>query len=99
MYQLSLKFCPSDFVEVCVLNKIFDVLGDPREESELLTWLLYQMKEDTIENINRDLMIKMIAQYEFLGVFFCKYMILKHIKLHNNVKGHQHQHKVKFFWE
>ncbi len=33
------------------------------------------MKEDTIENINRDLLIKMINQYEFLGVFFCKFMV------------------------
>lgn len=61
---LSIRF------QLCI-----SILGDPREESELLTWLLYQMKEDTIENINRDLMIKMIAQYEFLGVFFCKWII------------------------
>ena len=47
--------------------------GDPSEEGELLTWLLYQMKEDTIENINRDLLFKMIAEEEFLGVFFCEY--------------------------
>ena len=49
------------------------ISGDPREESELLTWLLYQMKEDTIENINRDLLLKMVDKFEFLGVFFCKY--------------------------
>ena len=48
-------------------------LGDPSEEGELLTWLLYQMKEDTIENINRDLLFKMISEEEFLGVFFCEY--------------------------
>ena len=48
-------------------------LGDAREESELLTWILYQMKEDTIENINRDLLMKMIGDYEYLAVFFCKY--------------------------
>lgn len=48
--------------------------GDPREESELLTWILYQMKEDTIENINRDLMVKFIDDFEFLAVFFCKYI-------------------------
>ena len=28
------------------------------------------MKEDTIENINRDLLNKMIGDYEYLGVFF-----------------------------
>ena len=27
--------------------------GDPAEETELLTWMLYQMKEDTVENINK----------------------------------------------
>ena len=47
-------------------------LGDAREESELLTWILYQMKEDTIENINRDLLMKMIGDYDYLAVFFCK---------------------------
>ena len=53
--------------------------GDAREESELLTWILYQMKEDTIENINRDLLMKMILDYEYLGVFFCKsYISLMH---------------------
>ena len=54
----------------------FSPLGDPSEEGELLTWLLYQMKEDTIENINRDLLFKMIQEEEFLGVFFCEYFIL-----------------------
>ena len=49
--------------------------GDPSEEGELLTWLLYQMKEDTIENINRDLLFKMIAEEEFLVVFFCEYKL------------------------
>ncbi len=56
------------------INIMYCVSGDPREETELLTWLLYQMKEDTIENINRDLLIKMINQHEFLGVFFCKFV-------------------------
>ena len=51
-------------------------IGDAREESELLTWILYQMKEDTIENINRELLMKMIGDYEYLGVFFCKYSLL-----------------------
>ena len=44
--------------------------GDAAEETELLTWLLYQMKEDTVENINRELLIKMIDEFEFLAVFF-----------------------------
>ena len=52
------------------LTKPFIISGDAREESELLTWILYQMKEDTVENINRDLLMKMIGDYEYLGVFF-----------------------------
>jgi hypothetical protein len=31
------------------------------------------MKEDTIENINRDLLFKMVAEEELLAVFFCEY--------------------------
>ena len=54
----------------CLSNYFF--IGDPSEEGELLTWLLYQMKEDTIENINRELLFTMIADTEFLSVFFCK---------------------------
>eukprot|EP00095_Tigriopus_kingsejongensis_P009532 maker-scaffold260_size234135-snap-gene-0.13 protein:Tk09532 transcript:maker-scaffold260_size234135-snap-gene-0.13-mRNA-1 annotation:"l long form" len=36
----------------------------------MLTWLLYQLKEDTIENINRDLLFRLMTENEFLGVFF-----------------------------
>ena len=40
-----------------------------------MTWLLYQMKEDTIENINRDLLFKMVGENEFLAVFFCECLL------------------------
>ena len=53
------------------------VVGDAAEETELLTWMLYQMKEDTIENINRDLLTNMIDHTEFLAVFFCKFSRVK----------------------
>ena len=46
--------------------------GSAYEETELLTWLLYQMKEDTIENVNRDILNQMMATTEYLAVFFCK---------------------------
>ena len=61
-------------------------LGDPSEEGELLTWLLYQMKEDTIENINRDLLFKMISEEEFLGVFFCEYELPDLIEYLNHIE-------------
>ena len=61
-------------------------LGDPSEEGELLTWLLYQMKEDTIENINRDLLFKMISEEEFLGVFFCEYELQDLIEYLNHIE-------------
>eukprot|EP00092_Neocalanus_flemingeri_P014639 GFUD01015795.1.p1 GENE.GFUD01015795.1~~GFUD01015795.1.p1 ORF type:complete len:1842 (+),score=695.57 GFUD01015795.1:98-5623(+) len=60
--------------------------GDAAEETELLTWLLYQMKEDTIENINRELLIKMIDEFEFLAVYFYEdnedsVKVLRHLEL------------------
>jgi len=60
--------------------------GDAAEETELLTWLLYQMKEDTIENINRELLTKMIDDFEFLAVFFFEdndesVKVLRHLEL------------------
>jgi len=60
--------------------------GDAAEETELLTWLLYQMKEDTIENINRELLIKMIDEFEFLAVYFFdesedSVKVLRHLEL------------------
>ena len=56
---------PSD-----LLTFYFYFLGDAQDEAELLTWVLYQMKEDTIENVNRELLFKMIEENEFLAVFF-----------------------------
>jgi len=60
--------------------------GDAAEETELLTWMLYQMKEDTVENINRDLLSKMIEDFEFLAVFFYDdneecVKVLRHLEL------------------
>jgi len=60
--------------------------GDASEETELLTWVLYQMKEDTIENINRELLINMIEEIEFLAVFFYddsedSSKVLRHLEL------------------
>ncbi len=51
---------------------LFFFSGEPNESNELLTWLLYQMKEDTIENINRDLLALLVEKQDFLAVIFCK---------------------------
>ena len=64
------------FVSIKGINALLCIrlfIGDAGEEGELLTWVLYQMKEDTIENINRDLLFKMIEETEFLAVFFCEW--------------------------
>ena len=53
-------------------NISFYEAGEGDDSSELMTWLLYQMKEETIENINRELLTQMLLQHEFLSVFFCK---------------------------
>merc|ERR1719312_369430 len=44
------------------------------------------MKEDTIENINRELLIKMIDEFEFLAVYFFEdnedsVKVLRHLEL------------------
>ncbi len=33
------------------------------------------MKEDTIENINRDLLSLLVEKEDFLAVFFCEYLL------------------------
>lgn len=39
----------------------------------VLDWLKHQKNEDTIENINREMLFKLIEDREFLAVFFCKF--------------------------
>ncbi len=63
---------PYSYVSKCAMWQRFLFLGEPNEANELLTWLLYQMKEDTIENINRDLLTLLIEKEDFLAVVFCK---------------------------
>ncbi|RWS24346.1 uncharacterized protein B4U80_03687, partial [Leptotrombidium deliense] len=46
--------------------------GDLLEEEAVLDWLVKQKTEETIENINRDILFKMIADKEYLAVFFYK---------------------------
>lgn len=42
------------------------------EEEEVLDWLVKQKNEDTIENINREILFHMIGEKEYLAVFFYK---------------------------
>lgn len=46
--------------------------GDLLEEEEVLDWLIKQKNEDTIENVNREILFRMIAEREYLAVFFYK---------------------------
>lgn len=52
------------------LPSIYD--GDLLEEEEVLDWLVKQKNEDTIENINREILFRMIGEKEYLAVFFYK---------------------------
>lgn len=47
-------------------------VGDLTEEEEVLEWLIKQRNEDTIENVNRDILFRMIAEKEYLAVLFYK---------------------------
>ncbi|XP_055930888.1 uncharacterized protein LOC129961093 [Argiope bruennichi] len=44
--------------------------GDLMKEKEVLNWLLTQKNEDTIENVNREMLFKLIEDQEFLAVLF-----------------------------
>lgn len=44
--------------------------GDLLEEEEVLEWLIKQKNEDTIENVNREILLRMINEREYLAVFF-----------------------------
>ena len=45
--------------------------GDLMNEEAVLEWLIKQRTEDTIENINRDMLGRMIEETDYLAVFFC----------------------------
>lgn len=61
--------------------------GDIQQEEEVLQWLILQKTEDTIENINRELLFRMIDEQEYLVVYFYiendaeSREILKHLEL------------------
>lgn len=38
----------------------------------VLEWLMEQKNEDTIENVNREMLFKLIEDQEFLAVLFCE---------------------------
>lgn len=46
--------------------------GDLTAEEQVLEWLIKQKTEDTIENVNRDILFKLIAEKEYLGALFYK---------------------------
>ncbi|GAB6029507.1 protein disulfide-isomerase precursor [Chamberlinius hualienensis] len=46
--------------------------GDLLAEEEVLAWLIHQRNEDTIETVNKDLLEHMVAETQYLAVFFYK---------------------------
>lgn len=67
--------------------------GNLKEEEEVLVWLTHQKNEDTIENVNKEILEKKIEDSEYLAVFFCKresnpihihfLLLLAHTRLYN----------------
>ncbi|XP_064488753.1 uncharacterized protein LOC135400775 isoform X2 [Ornithodoros turicata] len=45
-------------------------VGDLSKEEDVLSWLIQQKNEDTIENINRDMLNNMIVETDYLAVLF-----------------------------
>lgn len=46
--------------------------GDLLIEEEVLAWLIRQQTEDTIENVNRDILFNLISEKEYVAVLFFK---------------------------
>ena len=46
--------------------------GDLLNEEALLAWLVRQKTEDTIENVNRDLLFRIVSEKEYVAVLFYK---------------------------
>ena len=47
--------------------------GDIQAEEEVLEWLIEQRHEDTIENINRQMLYTLVDTSDYLAVYFCEY--------------------------
>lgn len=53
------------------------ILGDITAEEDVLEWLIEQRHEDTIENINRQMLYTLIDTQDYLAVYFCKkYLVI-----------------------
>lgn len=46
--------------------------GNLLEEEQVLAWLVRQKTEDTIENVNRDLLFRMVGEKEYIAALFYK---------------------------
>ena len=56
----------------CLQHVPYFFEGNLKEEDEVLQWLTHQKNEDTIENVNKEILEKKIEDSEYLAVFFCK---------------------------
>ncbi|XP_055953591.1 uncharacterized protein LOC129989201 [Argiope bruennichi] len=82
--ELGVSTVPSFVYFEGMLPSIYD--GDLMDENELLLWLIEQKTEDTIENINRDMLFRLIEEQEYLAIYFYRENdklskeILKHLE-------------------
>ena len=49
------------------------LLGDLSNEQEVLTWLVEQKNSDTIEEVTDEILAELIANFEYVVVYFSKY--------------------------
>lgn len=47
-------------------------VGDLEDENDVLDWMLEQKKDESIEEINREILFEYISSKDFLAVIFCK---------------------------
>lgn len=82
--ELGVSQVPSFVYFENMIPSIYD--DDLMNEEQLLAWLVQQKTEDTMENINRDMLFRLIEEQEYLAIYFYKENdkeskeILKHLE-------------------
>lgn len=57
---------------VSFLYFYFVIIGDLKEEEEVLQWLITQRTEDRIELVTRAMLETIVQETQYLAVYFCK---------------------------
>lgn len=55
---------------------LYNILGSMENEEDVLDWMVSQKEDESIEDIDREILFEYINTKDFLAVIFCKYNFL-----------------------